>query len=461
MLDPEVLPNLRELGKNCGIFLDSKMDAIEPSRSAESDHGSLNNESLNNESPNIESSQRTVHVPKAEATELTVDIPKENWVYVSPSTIHQVVICEFISPDSFFVQIVNKSDKWFKFIQKLDDHEPKKIPLENGKPGVICLAITEDGLVRVKLLEELNGKFKICNLDNGYLTENVSKEFLYEIPLELLTYIPFQVSKSKNYQNFQICIKICYFQGIHCKLTGIRPHNSKSWSLEASEEILNRIIAINPIYMKTACQQKTSKDLHELVTCASYKVILLDHSAEPPIKLNQTLIQESLADEDPSTSTHLDVNIEFEECWDDELDSYESSEESGKFSLKDENENEPGLKFEDFDIMFEDKEFFETIGLPSTAKFVLPDKNPLSVTKPKENLVAAYKAVQPKKACVKEPLDSDDDSDDDTSPPVLVTATKHPRIEWQQTESLIRLKIQAIDCLDYSFEVNYETISIL
>ena len=204
------------------------------------------------------------------------------------------------------------------------------------------------------------------------------------------------------------------------------------------------------MYMSIVCKQETRDDLHELVNCESYKVILLNHSTD----FNQKLIQENLANDDSG-------KIEFEECWDDELDSYSTSKGSDDQIFKSENKNEQLLNIDDFDTMFDDKEFFEMIGLPPTAKFVLPDKKPLIETKPKENLVSDLITVQPLEVCEQEPLDSDDDLYDDTSPPALVTATKNPKIEWLQTESLIRLKIKAIDCLDYTFEVNNETISIV
>lgn len=182
MLDPQVLKNLLELAKSCKILNHTNLNVINPSKSLEQDL-------VNNKNP-----QHEIKHSEIQEAQLPVIVPKEKWVYVNPDKVYKVAIGEFSRPNSFFVQLADDNHKWNRFVKKLDDHMPNKIPLENPKPGVICLMNTEAGLERVKLLDVFDEKCTICNLDNGY-TANADMNVLYEISSDLMTYIPFQVNK--------------------------------------------------------------------------------------------------------------------------------------------------------------------------------------------------------------------------------------------------------------------------
>lgn len=219
--------------------------------------------------------------------------------------------------------------------------------------------------------------------------------------------------------------------------------------------MFNRIAAVDSLYMTVVSRQETRDNLHELMHCDSYDVLLIDCLSDPPVKLNQVFIEESLADEDKKTSMYFDIKINYDEDWEDDLE----TSHNNYIQINDKQNKNDSLLLEGFDVELDMEELLGMYKLPSV---VLPDALPKMIeSKPQESVVHTPKIIQPSKVCRAESLDSDDDSDDETLPPALVSSNKHPKINWQQTDVMIRLTVHAVDCLDYTFEVNYETMAIV
>lgn len=278
-----------------------------------------------------------------------------------------------------------------------------------------------------------------------------------------------------------------------CKLTGIQPL-SETWRVDTCDVIYDTIIdpAVN-IYARPI-QQTTQLTDSSLLEFNSYDIVMIDCSTDVDINIGHEIVTRRYGCYDPNTFHFLDI-VMVGNGDEDGATSYRSNrsadDESSRIDEREDNwdnDNYVNPKFSsahnktvdelpnifnsksfDFNSMsfdFTEQDIIEMLQLPDTAKIIPVDKhgNPIDI----------QRAIQEKANFAKEPIIEEvcDNMDDDGAavkpnesvvvgaklPKLLLPPGRIPKVVWQQSNSLIVLKIAAPDVREYNLEVTSKTL---
>lgn len=368
----------------------------------------------------------------------------EAWKQLHWKTDYEVILKDFNNPEDFFVVLVDPKKK----IQEISNFEAKD-NLMNVVVGAVCLVKEENSYMkRVKVIKLIEDGFLVeCfQLDFGE-TSSYQKDQLYEIPANLVEFLP--------------------FQAINCRLIGICPvYKMDTWTKSAINAIY-KTLRDGAEILKMHVLKNNEKHLkNKLLQINSYDVMLFDSKTGQ--RFDELLINLKYAVPDKDASK-LVIEDETEENWstDDEVEDTVQLD-----VINTEVETEPdsnnfleimNLNIEDIDCQIDESEIMDMLGLPG-AKLMVEDngvmKYPVKTLNTEETSIDKPKEV--KKVIVDEAKESTVETQQDFCKlPALSCSFKHPKIEWRQTNVLVYLKISAVDCKNYSLKINPESMTII
>lgn len=289
--------------------------------------------------------------------------------------------------------------------------------LQNLVPGANCLVYNVDCYVRAKVVSIEDDKVACFVVDNGILND-YEKDEVFKIPARFVNMLPFQV--------------------ISCKLTGIAPKSGKTWSDEETMKVEDFVNNNETMVIRVTSKMENSED-NDVIAYNSYEILLASESdVENNYNINRKLIDDGIVAKDPWTHALLDAKIEL---------------------AGDEYKFEPKLPMkideENLDVVISDDivNFLNSIGYDIDPNVVnLLNEPPRSeLVKNESTITSDENAADP----VEETLN------DSNNKYLLEYAFNFPQIEWQQSESVIKLKVSAFDCLDYSFDLNEQYLILM
>lgn len=287
----------------------------------------------------------------------------------------------------------------------------------------------------------------------------------------------------------------CLLQTIMCKLTGIQPL-VETWRVDTCDLIYDTIIdpAVN-LYARPI-KQTTQLDDSTLLEFNSYDVVMIDCSTDVDMNIGHEIVTQRHGRYDPNTFHFLDI-VMVANSDEDGATTYHSNcsadDESSRIDEKEENWdndnyvnpkfsfanhktvnelpsifNSKSLNFNDMCIDFTEKDLIEMLKLPDTAKFITLDKhgNPIDV----QRAIQKSANIQ-EQTIIEEVTDVDDAAVNgaavtpneivvtlDNMPKLLAPPGRIPKVIWQQSNSLIVLKISAPDVGEYNLNVTTKTL---
>ena len=136
---------------------------------------------------------------------------------------YKIIISDFGSCSSFYIQIVDDSDGWEELLDMLKNVKELK-PLKGKVVGKMCLVETSHGeLCRAKIIRQSNFSLMCFCVDTAELVyfHNESAR-IYEIKKEILDFMP--------------------FQAMNCRLSGIKAQSGLTWTYLIYSKIIKRMI---------------------------------------------------------------------------------------------------------------------------------------------------------------------------------------------------------------------------
>lgn len=365
----------------------------------------------------------------------------EEWKKLHWKTDYEVIIKDFNNPEDFFVILGDLKKK----IEEISDFEAKD-NLVNVVVGAVCLAKDKNGsMKRVKVMKQVEDECLVeCFLVDFGETLSYEKDELYEIPANLVEFLP--------------------FQAINCRLIGVCPlYKMDTWTKSSINAIYKRLTAGEEILKMHVIKNNEKHLKDKLLQINSYDVMLFDH--ENGQRFDELLIDLRFAVPD-EVASQLEVKDLTEELWsDDEVDDCDKKDfiNSKSEINSDSSDFLRTFNLDDVDCQIDENEIMSMMGFPG-AKVVVEDKG--KITYPLQKIQEeeiTYKEV-PKvivdkvKEILIDPVEA--------QPllnylPALTCTLKHPKLEWRQNNVLVYLTISAVDCKNYSLKISPESMSII
>lgn len=223
-------------------------------------------------------------------------------------------------------------------------------------------------------------------------------------------------------------------------MIGIKSTDSERWSNDVIDQIYRDLIDdCDNMYIKSMREVRFEDMADRNVCCNKYEVLMIDCTTPLDVKINHEIVTHGLADYDPQSKHFLEASVYVPHDLDEDI-------EAPEYCKDQVTQDEPVHEDNCLDIQFAKEEICKLFNLPETVKFLPPREPTLespSSQRIETNLKKSGNPVSEK------PI------------PKLSYLYKCPQIQWQQSESLIRLTIAAVDCLQYTFELNLETLLIM
>ena len=169
----------------------------------------------------VKTAKKEIQVQSPKKTE-KLEIPQECWKKLSWNSHYELAVKHFKNPESFLaVPDISDSRKVLKALQEIENF-PTKIPLEKFEVGGIC-GVACKKFHRGKIMKILEDAAMVLLVDTGEIVK-CQKSELFQLPLELISKIPFQV--------------------VHCQMRGIKPkYNMNVWPPKQCQAVRELIMS--------------------------------------------------------------------------------------------------------------------------------------------------------------------------------------------------------------------------
>lgn len=395
---------------------------------------------------NLEALSKLPHYERPKIQKLNEKV-QGHWIQLSDTINYPIIMWDFQSPENFLVQIEDNS-KWKLLTKKIADHVKKDLRLlKIPKTGSYCLIKENEVFHRGIVLEVSSapGKIKCLWVDSG-IRDDCDCNDLYEIPDSIINVLPFQL--------------VC------CKLVGILPKQSKIWQIEDVDKIYEKFLANSEaLYIRVVEEiPENDSEVNSLAKFKKYTVLLIDCSSQEDVVLNKLFVDEDLAEFDPKTQHFLSLFVCIRE-----KDEIENSVDTPEFSL--DTNAIKSLDLSEFEMNFPKESLVSLYNIPENSEFLKPLEIQEKVESGK-NLETVLEETgwnfeakeEPKEAEIQEvpvevqPLEIEEENNEI---PKLLSFYAAPKIVWQQSESVIKLSIEARDCVDYTFDLSFTCLILM
>lgn len=287
--------------------------------------------------------------------------------------------------------------------------------IDEPEPGMNCLCKDGDHIFRGKVLKFNSKKkeVKVFDMDIGYAVDT-GIENIYEIPDFLIRKMP--------------------FQAIKCSLGGIKKIDD--WY---TKNCANRVDDILDTFknMIVFCTKRFDV-ADEVLEINCYETVFFN---ECGFKLNEMLLEEGVAVAEEDIQKFLDINFQWP------IETQEEDWERIPTPVKQKEEPEKVLEdfnLDNFDFNFDEDEYKALCHkVAPDAKVVKKDEPLPKVEEKDEEVIPVKEKVQEIEKC-----------------PKLTSLHKNAKITWQQSDHMIVLTVEAIDCVTYGLEVNNRSVEI-
>lgn len=269
-------------------------------------------------------------------------------------------------------------------------------------------------------------------------------------------------------------------QLVDCKLIGIQPKESENWLESDVDGIYEKFIAkSNDLYIRMMEEMPESEEEAEdkLLRPRKYSVLLIDCSTKQDVVVNRSIVDENLAKLDENTKHYLSIYVNVRE----------NSEDSDNTELENVGDNRNAIDLSEFEVNIPKESLVNLYEIPENSEFLKPleiqekveggekidkvlEESGLTL---RENRISKKEPEAPEKILKKQnekvkssteiPSKSEDKMQisNDSGIPVLNSFFHSPKIVWQQSESVIKLSIEARDCLDYTFDLDLSHLVLM
>lgn len=325
----------------------------------------------------------------------------ESWKHLSLKSSYRAHVKHFKNPESFFVVLDTTENIVYKTAIKEIENCATKVPLKTVKVGSVC-AVNGEKIRRGKVMKTSDDDVEILLVDFGEIISCQRSELL-ELPVDLVTKIPFQT--------------------VHCRLTGVRPKfNMKTWPPKQTDAIRRLVRNSSQPLKMHVIKLSEKKNEFDLMGLRYYDVILIDPKSRERLNVVAVakLFAEPLVDSGHVSDDNTDSDdgaaqaVENKDNEEDDLVLLEKLIESTLFGGQDE------LEYEQSENLSSPESYEQAAIMP------ISDVTEPSIT---------------------------------TSS--LAYISKHPKIEWHQNETIIYLRISAVDCKEYSLAISDSTLNVI
>ncbi|XP_055390342.1 putative ATP-dependent RNA helicase TDRD12 [Condylostylus longicornis] len=426
--------------------------------------------------------------------ESRVTVFKEQWSTLVGSKFSRVTVTSFNSPNSFYVRVKNSQNdsNLKKLYSRIDSFaESEAEPIAQPKIGMNCLAKYDEYYGRCKIIGATSRNFEFIYtlffVDIGAV-KKVEPQFILTTNENILSCMPYQAI-------------LCGLAGISSKtLDGL-------WTGVESNEIYSEFFE-NREHLYARPMLEELQKSNSILNYSSYKIILLNCvNKKNPMQINSIIYNKGFATKDPDTEHFMDIieKIEFasdrsdnSESSQSDIEEWESDEDRPIFEYTKLNED---ISEREFDVNFDQSDLadmLESLGLPKTMKIVPQSQKELTEkVVQKEEIVSHKTEVEDESKAAKHSdgmlkvdmnhKELEEKKENNNSflnklksteifnrrkynrkpilkkldavvlserMPKLQNRFKTPKVNWQQTETIITLYIWAPNITDYNIEVS-------
>lgn len=202
------------------------------------------------------------------------DSIQEKWMEVQVGKEYSVIVSNFGSCKSFYVQVVSDESKWDELEAMLSSLKIL-VPLETVKVGKLCLVKLQKELMRGKIIRCSETSAVIFCVDTGTIVYFHNEDIqAYEMPVEFLNIMP--------------------FQAVNCCLAGITAPANYSWIHFIYFKIIDQMHE-----QKIRVIRKLDRNVEMLTNCLNeirYDVELFDTKGTIGQTIGDVLVKYQLAD---------------------------------------------------------------------------------------------------------------------------------------------------------------------
>lgn len=193
---------------------------------------------------------------------------RTKWMGLELDAEYEVTVCNFDDGNSFFIQVVNKFDRWDEMMNILDNLKAVR-PMVNIREGKMCLVDWHDELNRAMITHH-SDVFTACfGVDTGatYFFYNTPLQ-IYEISTEILNFMPFQV--------------------VNCRFSGIEVSSNQIFTSLINNKVIRRICEQRLRVVETLEGNPSLSKWLEHMNC--YEVVIFERKPDGvEVNVNDTL----------------------------------------------------------------------------------------------------------------------------------------------------------------------------
>lgn len=404
---PDHLKIIKEMAVAAGIT-ENILELTMEEQSTVEEVSSANNTDLSTEVPKL-----IIKAKNVIQTSQVFKDKEEKWAVLEEGEFIKVVVGIFLTPETFYVTQQSSKIDLKNLSSSIDEYSinEKMELIENPEADMICLCKDDNYIFRGKIIKLFSKRkeVRVFNMDIGY-TIVTGFENIYEIS--------------------DIFIRKLPFQAVKCSLAGIQKIDD--WDVKnCADHVDNILDTFKNMIIFCTKRLNVNDDLQDV---NYYSTVFFNENG---IKLNEILLQEGIAVPKEDFQSVLDLNFQMpieigENDWEEEVPTEakpESKEEPAQNSLKD-------FNLDNFDFNFDEE---QCIAVCSNAGEKLVKKDELP--KIEEKIV---KTNETPKELV----------------PKLILLHKNAKITWQQSDHMIVLTVEAIDCFNHGMDVTSRSVEI-